>query len=252
MAARRSRLVVPLVAAWALVAGIVLVVAPAAGAQQSSADHRNDRAPVVFFAADGLRQDMVEKYAARRNLMPAMRELLRKGASATGGGLLTQAPPNTGAGWFTLATGAWPAVTGSTNNTFHINGQPFGNRTTAFDPGVLQAESIAQSAERGGKKVAQIEWAGGRSATIQGPTVDFRAFVSGRGVATNYIAPTDDPAFTRRSGCSSTTLSASPASRPSRRRRRSSRRGGPVCRPATAPRRRCACASSMPELTSTG
>ena len=125
-----------------------------------------------------------------------MRELLHKGASATGGGLLTQAPPNTGAGWFSLATGAWPAVTGSTNNTFHINGQPFANRTAAFDAGVLQAETIAQSAERGGLKVAQIEWAGGRGGTINGPTLDFRTTLSGRGVATNYISPTDDAAFT--------------------------------------------------------
>jgi hypothetical protein len=117
--------------------------------------------------------------------------------------LKTQAPPNTGAGWFTLATGAWPAVHGSTNNTFHVNGQPFFGtgtvpppRTAAFDLGVQQAETLAQAAERGGKKVAQIEWAGGRSGAIDGPTVDFRAFVSGRGVTTNYIAPTDDAAFT--------------------------------------------------------
>ena len=55
---------------------------------------------------------------------------------------------------------------------------------------MLQAETLAQSAERGGKKVAQIEWAGGRSGTIDGPTLDFRNFRSGRGVATNYIAPT--------------------------------------------------------------
>jgi 2',3'-cyclic-nucleotide 2'-phosphodiesterase (5'-nucleotidase family)/predicted AlkP superfamily pyrophosphatase or phosphodiesterase len=128
--------------------------------------------------------------------MPAMTRLLRSGVSASGGGLLTQAPPNTGAGWYSLATGAWPGVTGSTNNTFHINGQPFANRTTAFDAGVLKAESIAQSAERGGKKVVQFEFAGGRVGATQGPTVDFRSFFSGRGVATNYISPTDDPAFT--------------------------------------------------------
>jgi Type I phosphodiesterase / nucleotide pyrophosphatase len=93
--------------------------------------------------------------------------------------------------WYSLATGAWPGVHGSTNNTFHVNGQPFANRTTAFTPGVLQAETIAQAAERGGKKVAQIEWAGGRIGTISGPTVDFRTFLSGRGVATNYVSPTE-------------------------------------------------------------
>ncbi len=60
---------------------------------------------------------------------------------------------------------------------------------------MLQAETLAQAAERGGKKVAQIEWAGGRVGAINGPTVDFRGFFSGRGVATNYIGPTDDAAF---------------------------------------------------------
>ncbi len=153
----------------------------------------------LFFVADGLRQDLVENYAAHGR-MPEVRSLLKKGTAAKDGGLLTQAPPNTGAGWSSLATGAWPGVTGSTNNTFHVNGQPFANRTSAFDPGVLQAESIAQSAERDGLKVAQIEFAGGRGAATQGPTIDFRAFLSGRGVATNYIAPTDDANFTRSFG----------------------------------------------------
>jgi hypothetical protein len=60
---------------------------------------------------------------------------------------------------------------------------------------VLQAETLAQAAERGGKKVAQVEWAGGRVGVINGPTVDFRSFLSGRGVATNYISPTDIASF---------------------------------------------------------
>jgi 2',3'-cyclic-nucleotide 2'-phosphodiesterase (5'-nucleotidase family)/predicted AlkP superfamily pyrophosphatase or phosphodiesterase len=149
---------------------------------------------VLFFASDGMRQDLVSSFAGQI-LMPTMRELLQNGASAANDGLLTQSPPNTGAGWYTLATGAWPGVHGSTNNTFHINGQPFGNRTAAFDAGVLQAETIAQAAERGGKKVAQIEWAGGRNGTIKGPTVDFQSFFSGRGVATNYTTPSDSSAF---------------------------------------------------------
>src|SRR5690349_21015109 len=134
---------------------------------------------VLFFASDGLREDLVSSYTAQ-GLMPTMADFLKKGASAAGGGLLTQAPPNTGAGWFSLATGAWPGVHGSTNNTFHINGQSLISRTAAFDPGVLQAETIAQAAERGGLRVAQIEWAGGRGGVINGPTVDFVSFFSGR------------------------------------------------------------------------
>ena len=89
-------------------------------------------------------------------------------------GPLTEAPPTPGAGWSTPPPGAWPGVHGSTNNTFHINGQPFGNRTAAFDPNVLQAESIAQSAERSGLKAAQVEWAGGRNATVDGRVVEDR------------------------------------------------------------------------------
>jgi 2',3'-cyclic-nucleotide 2'-phosphodiesterase (5'-nucleotidase family)/predicted AlkP superfamily pyrophosphatase or phosphodiesterase len=152
-------------------------------------------AEAVFFAADGMRQDLVERFAAQ-GAMPTMRGMLRNGVKAAGNGLLTQAPPNTGAGWYTLATGAWPGVAGSTNNTFHVNGAPFGTaRTAAFDSGVLQAETIAQSAERGGLKVAQVEWAGGANAAIQGPTVDYRTFHSGRGVTTNFIGKDGDQLF---------------------------------------------------------
>ena len=88
-----------------------------------------------------------------------------------------------------------PAGAHGANNTFHINGQPFGNSTSFSAAGVLQAETLAQAAERGGKKVVQIEWAGGRVGAINGPTIDFRSFLSGRGVATNYISPDDLPDF---------------------------------------------------------
>jgi 2',3'-cyclic-nucleotide 2'-phosphodiesterase (5'-nucleotidase family) len=153
-----------------------------------------NKKPVIFFVSDGMRQDLAEAYASQ-GLMPTIAKLLRSGAKAADGGLLTEAPPNTGAGWYSLATGAWSGVHGSTNNTFSINGTPFINRTSSFDAGVLQAETLAQAAERGGKKVAQIEWAGGRVGVINGPTVDYITFLSGRGVATNYISPSDNAAF---------------------------------------------------------
>jgi 2',3'-cyclic-nucleotide 2'-phosphodiesterase (5'-nucleotidase family) len=166
--------------------------APAAGHGDGQ---NNDKESVIFFVADGMRQDLAETYAGQR-LMPTIASLLRSGAKAADGGLLTEAPPNTGAGWYSLSTGAWPGVHGSTNNTFFINGQVFSTtRTGSFDTGVLQAETLAQAAERGGKKVAQIEWAGGRNGAINGPTVDFQTFFSGRGVATNYISADDNAAF---------------------------------------------------------
>ncbi|MFN0155085.1 MAG: 5'-nucleotidase C-terminal domain-containing protein [Gaiella sp.] len=181
--------------AVALIVAATALTATMAGASTAArAGDKDGEAKVVFFAADGLRQDIVEGYA-RRGGVRTMGELLRKGIKARGDGLLTQAPPNTGAGWYSLATGAWPGVHGSTNNTFHKNGSTFSGSTSFTATDALQAETIAQSAERGGKKVVQIEWAAGRNGAIQGPTVDFRSFLSGRGVATNYIGPSDDAAF---------------------------------------------------------
>jgi hypothetical protein len=192
----RSRSVVRTAAAALLPLLLVLPAAPglAAPAGVQAGQSGGQRPGALFFASDGLRQDLVRRYADQ-GVMPTMREFLGNGVRASGNGLLTQAPPNTGAGWYTLATGAWPGVHGSTNNTFHVNGQPFANRTAAFDPNVLQAESIAQSAERGGLKVAQVEWAGGRNATIDGPTIDFQQFFSGRGVATNFIGKAGETLF---------------------------------------------------------
>ena len=214
---------------------------PRAVAMATTTTTDGDGGKLLFFASDGLRQDAVEEYAKGT---PGFRELLRNGTKASDHGLLTQAPPNTGAGWFTLVTGAWPGVAGSTNNTFHINGQPFGNSTSALGaPNVLQAETLAQAAERGGKKVAQIEWAGGRSGAINGPTLDFRNFRSGRGVATNYIAPEDSRvlhALLRAAVRPS--RAGSPATRRSRRPRPRTRPAGRTCRAPTAPPRRCACA----------
>jgi 2',3'-cyclic-nucleotide 2'-phosphodiesterase (5'-nucleotidase family) len=133
----------------------------------------------IFFASDGMRPDLMEKYAAD-GAMPTYAALMAAGVKGDNG--LTQAfPPNTGVGWFTLATGTWPSEHGSTNNTFFRSGDTFSNRTS-FSAGILQADTLAAAAERAGKKVAQVEWTGGASAGITGPTVDFANFFSTRGV----------------------------------------------------------------------
>ena len=121
---------VPIVAAVGAAAALAVGLAtPWEGADAHGGGHHHggdDRGKLLFFASDGLRQDAVEEFSDD-GVTPGFRELLRRGAYASDHGLLTQAPPNTGAGWFTLATGAWPGVHGSTNNTFHIN-------NTAYDP----------------------------------------------------------------------------------------------------------------------
>ena len=75
-------------------------------------------------------------------------------------GLLQAFPPNTGVGWYTLATGTWPGEHGSTNNTFHRTGEGNFNNRTSLGASILQADTIQQAAERAGKKVASVEWVG--------------------------------------------------------------------------------------------
>ncbi|HEY3214713.1 MAG TPA: alkaline phosphatase family protein [Actinomycetota bacterium] len=160
---------------------LALVIAIPAGAANNNPPAGTPHADkVILFASDGMRPDLMERYAAD-GLMPTYADLMVRGVRGDNG--LTQAfPPNTGVGWFTLATGAYPGEHGSTNNTFHRVGEANFNNRTSFAQGILQADTIANAAERAGKKVAQIEWVGGRSASIVGPTVDFANFFSTRGV----------------------------------------------------------------------
>jgi 2',3'-cyclic-nucleotide 2'-phosphodiesterase (5'-nucleotidase family) len=147
---------------------------------------------VVLFSSDGMRPDLMEKYAAAGQ-MPTYQSLMSAGVRGVNG-MLQGFPPNTGAGWYTMATGAYPGEHGSTNNTFFRSGDVFSNRTSFSGSGVLQADTIAESAERAGKKVAQVEWVGGIQASnrgFQGPTVDFANFFSTRGVLTYPIVASE-------------------------------------------------------------
>ncbi len=145
---------------------------------------------VIFFAADGMRPDLMERYAAE-GAMPTYADLMAKGVRGDNG-LVQAFPPNTGVGWNTLATGAYPGEHGSTNNTFFRTGEGnFNNRTSAFTTGIVQADSLPQAAERAGKKVVAVEWAGARNfaPVLQGPVIDFRSFLSNRGILLNYDMP---------------------------------------------------------------
>jgi 2',3'-cyclic-nucleotide 2'-phosphodiesterase (5'-nucleotidase family)/predicted AlkP superfamily phosphohydrolase/phosphomutase len=146
---------------------------------------------VILFASDGLRQDLVHKYVDE-DVMPTFENLLANGVEAAGNGLIQGFPPNTGVGWTTLATGTWPGEHGSTNNTFFRTGESnFNNRTGFADTGIVQADHIAQAAERAGKTVVAMEWVAARSLVpaLQGPVVDFRSFFGGRGIVLNYDLP---------------------------------------------------------------
>jgi hypothetical protein len=153
-------------------------------------DGKRSRTAVVF-AADGMRPDLVLRYADQ-GAMPTFRRMIRDGARGANG-LTPAVASNTGVGWYTLATGAWASTHGSTNNTFHQNGDPWGNATSFAAPNVLQADTLLAAAERAGRRVASVEWVGGRNAGIAGPVIDFRTFHSARGVTTSYTRPSDNP-----------------------------------------------------------
>lgn len=147
----------------------------------------------IFFAADGMRPDLVERYA-REGALPVMAALMRRGVRGENG-LLPAFPPNTGVGWTTLATGAWPGIHGATNNTFHQTGTEFARSTSAFGPGAVLAETLGEAAERVGKRVLFVEWPASRNYKIKGPAIDFRTFLSRRGVLTTFDPPTLDQHF---------------------------------------------------------
>src|SRR5262245_34906876 len=172
----------------ALVVPASVIGGTGASAQPSAGDPPTDKA--ILFASDGMRPDLVQQYADQ-GVMPTMKDLMERGVTGKNG-LQQGFPPNTGVGWYTLATGTWPGEHGSTNNTFHrTGGGNFDTSTSFATTGILQADHIAQAAERAGKKVASVEWVGVRNLvpTIQGPAVDFRSFFSRRGVVLNYDLP---------------------------------------------------------------
>jgi 2',3'-cyclic-nucleotide 2'-phosphodiesterase (5'-nucleotidase family) len=144
---------------------------------------------VLFFGADGMRPDLMDNFVAQ-GVMPTYQGLIAQGVKGANG-LVQAFPPNTGVGWYTLATGTYPSEHGSTNNTFFRTGDSFANRTAAFSADVLQADTIAEAAERAGKKVVSVEWSGGSRTTtpLKGPVVDYRNFYSNRGLWTNWDVP---------------------------------------------------------------
>jgi len=167
--------------------------------------------PVIFYAADGMRPDLLEQYVDE-GALPTFADLIANGVHGDNG-LLQAFPPNTGVGWATLATGTWPSEHGSTNNTFHRTGEAeFGASTSFSQPGLLQADTLAQAAERAGKRVVAVEWPGSRGLdpTLQGPVVDYRSFLSDRGVLTNVDLP-GQPAGAKTFGVSYQRVDLEPA-----------------------------------------
>ncbi|HEY4621480.1 MAG TPA: alkaline phosphatase family protein, partial [Gaiellaceae bacterium] len=184
------------------VALLLIVATGAGGAAAAGGDDWPLAEKVVLFSSDGMRPDLVDKYASQ-GALPTMDKLMKQGVKGQNG-LLQAFPPNTGVGWATLATGTWPSEHGSTNNTFFRQGDSsFNNRTSFAETGLLQADTIAQAAERAGKTVVAMEWVAARSyvPALQGPVMDFRTFFSTRGVLASPL-DADEQAGAARFGIS--------------------------------------------------
>jgi len=181
--AMRRRSLIALFAAVSVLAALTSSVAQGAVPGKPSAGR------VVLYSSDGMRPDLMRQYSDA-GFMPTYAALRRAGVEGVNG-MVQAFPPNTGVGWYTMATGTYPSEHGSTNNTFHRTGDTFSSRTSFSGAGVLQADTIANAAERAGLKVAQVEWVGGRLAGINGPTVDFTNFFSTRGVLTAPSIPAE-------------------------------------------------------------
>ena len=153
-------------AAIGLVA-ILLITVGTAGAAKQRREAREQRPArvntVIMFAADGMRPDLVQKYADAK-VMPTMRKLIKTGAQ----GRERPAPGLPAQHRRGLVT-RWPRARGrastarpTTPSTASARGN-FNNRTSFATNGILQADTLAQAAERAGKKVVSMEWVGARN-----------------------------------------------------------------------------------------
>ncbi len=145
---------------------------------------------VIVMVSDSMRQDLMVDYASQ-GLMPSYQRILDKGVVGQNG-MIPNVIANTGPGWTSLITGATPAATGVTNNTFHNNTQPFSSYgVSAWGYGVNQAETLAAKADAEGISVAALGWqALDTSSVPNGVVVDsYPDWLTGRGVVSNYEFP---------------------------------------------------------------
>lgn len=184
-------------ASFILLASLALSI-PQAGAVAQTASGKG--APIaskeLIFVSDGMRPDLADKYSKSGD-MPNYAKIFSNGATGDNG-MVSQFPPNTGAGWSSISTGTWSGTNGGVNNTFHINSNGIYTSTSAFSASIVQAETYGEAAEKAGKKVAILDWAGTLPGTkVKGPAVDFRNFYSSRGVVANYDVPGVLPNFVK-------------------------------------------------------
>ncbi|MET0607308.1 MAG: alkaline phosphatase family protein, partial [Gaiellaceae bacterium] len=83
----------------ALVGAAAIILTVAAGTATARGDGRPVE-KVVMFASDGMRPDLMERYA-KQGFMPTYKKLMKDGVTGANG-MVQAFPPNTGVGWYTM------------------------------------------------------------------------------------------------------------------------------------------------------
>jgi 2',3'-cyclic-nucleotide 2'-phosphodiesterase (5'-nucleotidase family) len=205
---RQSRYrIVSLLIALTMLAPLLAV--PAVRAQDATPVAEGRAGPVLLLAAPGMRVDLVGEFAAE-GALPAMAAMRERGAVS---GLLAPFPATTGTELTSLLTGALPGEHGIVGDRFYRTGSPdFANWTRWDDPGVVQADTLPQAAERAGKLVAAVGWPGlaALDPGLSGPVIGDPIPLSRGGVLVNYDLA-DQPARAERSGVAYQRIDFAPA-----------------------------------------
>ena len=238
----------------------VSVAGPSPTAPANGQGHGPDKQPkAVFFASDGLRQDLVAKYAAQ-GVMPTMRDFLRKGivgdrrrpadaGPAQHRRRLVLAGHRRMAGGHRLDQQHLPRQRAAVRQLDRRRSTPACCRPSRSPS---RPSAAASRSPRSSGPAAATPRSRARRSTSS-PSPPGAAWPRTSSAARTTPCSTTPPSSSR-SACSSTTPTAirrrpGPVRRTPRRRRPPA--GPATCRRATARRRRCACGSSTSASTST-
>jgi 2',3'-cyclic-nucleotide 2'-phosphodiesterase (5'-nucleotidase family) len=187
---------------------IASLLTPTALAAQDVATPVASADPPLIVAAVTGWDDATANRFLQGGELPALQAVVEQGSS---GDLL--APGGTGPALATLLTGAWPAEHGVVRDVFYRTGSPdFADVATWTDPGIVQADTLPQAAERAGKLVAAVGWPGlvGDEAALQGPVIGAAETLSQAAVA-RTVASEDEIAAAAEHGVGLAALKFVPA-----------------------------------------
>ena len=139
----------------------------------------------IMFAADGMRPDLMERYADK-GIMPTFKFDEAGRAERTA---CFRVPAEHGRG---MAHPLRDVAGRARLDEQHVppHGTNFDSTTSFSTNGVLQADTILQSAERAGEGLLDgMVAARALRPELQGPVVDFRTFIGGRGIVLNSTCP---------------------------------------------------------------